>query len=73
MNRFEEQCQVATRTRAFFDAWGLKRKYVASVCMLTESTLSKFLSCERTLSAPQLARLTAYMDEYERRNAVDKV
>lgn len=69
MNRFEEQRNVVERARVFFDTWGLKRKHVASVCKMTESVLSKFLSCQITLSNPQLARLTAYMEDYERRNS----
>lgn len=68
VNRFEEQYQVVEHTRKFLDTWGLKQKYVASVCQIPEQVFSKFLTCQRTLSAAQLRRVLDYMEDYKRRN-----
>lgn len=62
------QYQVAERTNEFLAQWGLKQMYVAKACRLSQTVLSKFLHHKLSLSKVQLARLTTYMSEYEKRN-----
>lgn len=63
-----EQYETATDTREFLTQWGLKKKFVASICGIPETVFSKFINGKMALNNQQLARLIAYTDEYIRRN-----
>lgn len=65
-----EQERAADETREFLSQWGLKGRYVASVCEINEKTFSRFLNHKIVLSSSQLARLLKYRADYEQRNAI---
>ena len=63
-----EQERAANETKEFLRRWGLKGRYIASVCEINEKTLSRFINHKLALTSIQLARLLAYIADYERRN-----
>ena len=63
-----EQQTIAEQTRDFLVRWGLKSKYVAKVCGISEKTFSRFLNHKLALSQNHICQLTNYIEEYERRN-----
>lgn len=64
-----EQEQLANQTRAFLMRWGLKAKYVASVCVIRQKVFSQFMNRKLALSQNQLNRLVEFISDYERRNS----
>ena len=64
-----EQEQLANETKAFLVRWGLKAKYVASVCVISQKVFSQFMNHKLALSQNQLNRLMAFISDYERRNS----
>lgn len=64
-----EQEQLANETKAFLVRWGLKAKYVASVCVISQKVFSQFMNYKLALSQNQLNRLMAFFSDYERRNS----
>lgn len=69
MNKvFTTQLEIAKYTKQFLIEWGLKQKFVARTCVIPETVFSEFLNGKVTLSSAQLERVTAYVEDYERRN-----
>ncbi len=64
-----EQEQLANETKAFLVRWGLKAKYVANVCVISQKVFSQFMNHKLALSQNQLNRLMAFISDYERRNS----
>ncbi len=64
-----EQYRHMKATQKFLEKWGLKQKYVASVCKISETDISKFLNGKMALSEKQLDRLLTYETDYIRRNS----
>lgn len=64
-----EQCNFAQNVRAFLNRWGLKQKYVANICGISETTFSDFINGRVALSRGQLERVDCYMKDYINRNA----
>lgn len=52
-----EQEAVAEQTKAFLVRWGLKAKYVAKVCGISEKTFSRFLNHKLALSKDHIIQL----------------
>ena len=69
MATLQEQSQVAKSTRRFLETWGLKQRYVAAACQINERVFSGFLTHRVALSDTQLARVSAYVSDYVRRNS----
>lgn len=65
----EQEC-VAEQTREFLGRWGLKAKYVAKVCGISEKTFSRFLNHKLALSQNHIFQLNNYIENYEQRNSV---
>ena len=65
----EQKC-IADQTRDFLMRWGLKSKYVAKVCGISEKTFSRFLNHKLALSQNHIYKLSDYIENYERRNNV---
>lgn len=63
-----EQERLANETKDFLQIWGLKGKYVAKMCSISEKVFSSFINHKLTLSPNQMFRLKSYMADYERRN-----
>ena len=63
------QDHIANETKAFLQRWGLKQKYVASVCRISPKVLSEFVNHKLALSNKQMDSLTGYILDYERRNS----
>lgn len=64
-----EQYAIAEEVKVFLSKWGLKRKFVAEVCQIPETVFSKFLNNKVVLSSKQIERVTAYIEDYIRRNS----
>ncbi len=64
-----EQSKHMKATNQFLERWGLKQKYVACVCKISETDFSKFLNGKMALSEKQLNRLLTYETDYIRRNS----
>lgn len=64
-----EQYSAAEKTKAFLTRWGLKSKFVAEACQIPETAFSKFLNNKAALTDKQVERITAYVDDYVRRNS----
>lgn len=67
-DELQSQAQVAEELKAFLCKWGLKGKFVADVCNISEQTLSRFANHRLVLPQNQLIRLTHYMSDYSQRN-----
>lgn len=65
-----EQEAVAEQTREFLLRWGLKARFVAKVCGISEKTFSRFLNHKLALSQNHICQLKSYIEDYERRNTV---
>lgn len=63
-----EQEKIADETKLFLQRWGLKAKYVACMCQISEKVFSGFCNHKLALTANQLLRLKSYMADYESRN-----
>lgn len=63
-----EQCKTAEDIRVFLSKWGLKQKFVAKTCGIPETAFSRFVTGKLALSDKQIARVVAYMNDYEKRN-----
>ncbi len=64
-----EQTAISEHTREFLSQWGLKQKFVAKACGISEPIFSKFINDKIALSPNQLNRVVFYMDDYKRRNS----
>ena len=62
-----EQLPLMQRTNNFLNRYGMKVKYLADRTKNTPKVLSTFVHGKTVLYAPQLQRLTAFMDEWDRR------
>ena len=68
MNKYIHQYQLAEQTKSFLDTWGLKQRFVADTCKISEHVFSQFMNHKMMLSDGQMNRLVSYMAEYVRRN-----
>lgn len=64
-----EQYRFVEEPNDFIARWGLKKKFVAETCGISESSFSKFLSGKAALSTKQLERVLAYTKDYVCRNS----
>lgn len=64
-----EQQATAGKVKSFLTQWGLKQKFVAERCQIQETAFSLFINGKLALSAKQLERVVAYIDDYVRRNS----
>ena len=62
------QEKLAISTKEFLRCRGLKAKFVAEVCRISENVFSQFVNHKLALSPGQITRLTDFMTDYERRN-----
>lgn len=62
-----EQQPIIKRTQNFIDRYDMKVKYLANKTNIPQNNLSKFISGKAILYIPQYERLTAFMDEWDRR------
>jgi len=67
--KLNEQEILASRTKEFLQSWGLKAIYVSKQCRINPRIFSAFINNHVTLSSNQIARLSFYMEDYERRNS----
>ena len=64
-----EQTAISEHTREFLSQWGLKQKFVAKACGISEPVFSKFINGKIALSPNQIGRVVVYMNDYEHRNS----
>nr|DAL75911.1 MAG TPA: structural protein [Caudoviricetes sp.] len=65
---FMTQMETAKRTKLFLAQWGLKQKFVAKTCKIPETIFSEFINGKAALNSAQHERVSAYIEDYERRN-----
>lgn len=65
----QEQSNVAKEVKDILDRFGLKKKFVAKKCGISETTFYQFLSNKTALSSRQLSRVISYAEDYVRRNS----
>lgn len=63
-----EQSKIATEAKTVLERYGLKKRYVAKKCDISETTFYQFLNGKTALSEKQLTRVVAYIKDYVRRN-----
>lgn len=61
------QIPLIERTKAFVDKFGCKIRWISEHTNIPNRYLSSWLNGNVSLYAPQLERLTAFLDEYEMR------
>lgn len=64
-----EQTAMSEQVKAFLSRWGLKQKFVAKMCGISEPIFSQFINGKIALSPNQVSRVVTYMDDYMRRNS----
>lgn len=62
-----EQIIIANSTKEFLKRFGLKAIFVADSINVKQHIFSKFLCGTRVLTSNQLARLQAFISDYENR------
>jgi len=65
----QEQSNVAEEVKDVLNRFGLKKKFVAKTCGISETTFYQFLSGKTALSSRQLSRVISYTKDYVRRNS----
>lgn len=64
-----DQQSTADQLHKFLQTWGLKAKFVAQTCTISENIFSKFMSKKVALSTNQLSRVQHFMEDYIHRNS----
>lgn len=67
MDAIIAQEPILKRTKRFIEKYGVKNIWLAEHVKIPAKTFSTFYNGRYALSAPQLERLIAFLDEYERR------
>lgn len=65
----QEQSNVAKEVKDVVDRFGLKKRFVAKKCGISETTFYQFLNNKTALSDRQLSRVASYVEDYVRRNS----
>lgn len=63
----QDQEYLINRTNKFIEKYGISKKWLASKVSIPVQKLSYFINSRFAISQKQFDRLTAFLDEYDRR------